>query len=131
MEDRGAMRNVAIAGLAMLVLAGAPASARATRRPAWLKKVIASLVAQPVANPPAKIVRYEHEGQRFYYVPPRCCDVPSVLYDSGGTVVCRPDGGITGKGDGRCPSALESLTEGKVIWRDSRHPRRLKPPSGP
>jgi hypothetical protein len=55
-----------------------------------------------------------------YYVPSKCCDVPSVLYDSAGAVVCSPDGGITGKGDGRCTDFFDARRDEVVVWRDPR-----------
>src|SRR5688572_6027645 len=70
--------------------------------PAWLTTLIAQLESQPVANPPASIAQYEYKGQTVYYLPPRCCDVPSTLYSATGAVICAPDGGMTGNGDGRC-----------------------------
>ena len=46
-----------------------------------------------------------------------CCDIPSVLYDTAGTVVCAPDGGFTGRGDGRCPAFISQRSNEKVLWR--------------
>ena len=114
----------ALLALAVLGPCSETASARkATHRPAWLQKLVADLEAQPVANPPASIVQYEHGGAVFYYQPPRCCDVPGVFYDSEGRRVCSPDGGFTGRGDGRCPEGLKNLRDGKVVWRDPRSGR--------
>ncbi|HEX6535209.1 MAG TPA: hypothetical protein VF041_11455 [Gemmatimonadaceae bacterium] len=73
-----------------------------------------------MANPPASVVRYKYHGADVYYLPPRCCDVPGVLYDSAGAVVCLPDGGITGKGDGRCNDFSAVRRDEVVIWRDRR-----------
>src|SRR5690349_6125847 len=71
--------------------------------PAWLRQLIAEQRAQPVANPPAYISRQVYEQGVFYYLPARCCDIWSELYDEEGELVCHPDGGITGGGDGQCP----------------------------
>jgi len=88
--------------------------------PAWLTELIQRLEREPVANPPASIVRYRYKGQTVYYLPPRCCDVPSNLYDADGRVLCHPDGGITGSGDGRCPDFLTERTDEHLVWRDPR-----------
>jgi hypothetical protein len=88
--------------------------------PAWLKQIIANLEAEPVANPPASITRYAYKGQTVYYLPPRCCDVPSELYDSTGAVLCGPDGGITGRGDGRCADFFTERKDEQLIWQDRR-----------
>lgn len=88
--------------------------------PAWLTALIQKLEHEPVANPPASIIRYRYRGADVYYLPPRCCDVPGVLYDTAGAVVCLPDGGITGKGDGRCTDFAATRSDETVIWRDRR-----------
>ena len=87
--------------------------------PPWLFQLIEEHASQPVANPPVQIVRQEYETGVFYYVPSRCCDVWSDVYDTEGTLVCHPDGGITGRGDGRCPDFGELLRE-EIVWRDPR-----------
>ena len=37
--------------------------------------------------------------------------------DSTGTVLCAPDGGIDGRGDGRCPDFLAERKEERILWR--------------
>jgi len=32
-------------------------------------------------------------------------------------LLCAPSGGITGKGDGKCPDFNEKAGEGKLIWK--------------
>ena len=87
--------------------------------PEWLVALIEQLESQPVANPPAYIARREYAAGVYYYLPPRCCDIFSNLYDSEGTIVCHPDGGFTGGGDGRCPALGQRLSE-EIVWRDAR-----------
>ncbi len=89
-------------------------------RPDWLTMRIAEIEREPVANPPALIARYDYKGQPVYYLPPRCCDIPSDVYDTTGAVICHADGGYTGKGDGRCADFLAERRNEKVIWRDPR-----------
>jgi hypothetical protein len=55
-----------------------------------------------------------------WYVPARCCDVPGVVYAADGSMLCEPDGGITGRGDGRCPDFAAARRDGVVVWRDPR-----------
>ncbi len=92
----------------------------ATPIPAWLKALIDELKAEPVANPPAQMIQFTYHGATVYYLPPRCCDIMSILYDADGNVLCSPDGGLTGKGDGRCPDFIETIKDEVVIWRDNR-----------
>lgn len=88
--------------------------------PEWLARVITQQESGPVANPPAVITRYEYKGQIVYYLPPRCCDVPSTVYSATGAVMCSADGGMTGGGDGRCPDFFEQRKAEKVVWSDKR-----------
>ena len=90
--------------------------------PDWLTALIAQLESEPVANPPAVLAQYEYKGQTVYYLPPRCCDVPSVVYGQAGNVICSADGGLTGKGNGRCPDFFAERKDEKIIWRDKRGP---------
>lgn len=88
--------------------------------PAWLTQLIGELKLEEPANPPAKIYRYTYGGQQVYLLSNRCCDVPSKLYDANGNVMCEPDGGITGKGDGRCPDFFEQRQNETLVWEDKR-----------
>ena len=88
--------------------------------PEWLTRLIQQQESQPVANPPASITRYEYNGQVVYFLPQKCCDIPSMVYDSKGIVICHPDGGISGKGDMKCPDFFEKRTNEKLIWKDAR-----------
>lgn len=91
--------------------------------PLWVTELIREFEREPVANPPAYVARYEYAGDTVYYVPPRCCDVPGTLYDESGTVICGPDGGLSGDGDGRCPDFASAARNERIIWRDSRRGR--------
>ena len=99
-----------------------PAHAPPADAPRWLVDRIRELERAPVANPPASVVRYTYKGRTAYYLPPRCCDVPSDVYDADGRLLCHPEGGITGTGDGRCPDFLAARTDEHLVWRDRRAP---------
>ena len=88
--------------------------------PAAITRLIHELEAQPPANPPAFVASYDYGGQVVYYVPPRCCDIYSDLYNAAGQIICHPDGGLIGKGDGRCPDFESQRTNERIIWRDLR-----------
>ena len=110
--------------LVLLIVAGCSANPAAPdtspSSPAWVMALIRQLETEPVANPPGFLVRYEYKQQDVYFVPQRCCDVMSVVYSSGGAVLCHPDGGFTGKGDGRCADFFAERRNERIIWRDSR-----------
>lgn len=98
-----------------------PGEATPETRPPWLLEFIAAQEAQPVANPPAYIARQEYAAGVYYFLPSRCCDIYSELYDAEGALVCHPDGGITGRGSGNCP-LLGDLVREEIVWRDTRRP---------
>lgn len=88
--------------------------------PACIRDEIRRMQSEPVANPPASVWQYEYEGALVYYIPPQCCDEPSKLLDENCNHICSPDGGLTGKGDGKCPSFFDTRTNEKLIWKDER-----------
>ena len=81
---------------------------------------ITQLESLSVSNPPAKIWQYTYNRQTVYYIPPKCCDIPSVLLNENCNTICSPDGGITGGGDGKCPDFFKTRTNEKLIWADPR-----------
>ena len=89
-------------------------------QPPFVDALIARLEAEPVANPPAEIWRYTYGGRPVWYVPPQCCDIPSQLYESDGDAICQPDGGFSGRGDGRCPDFGATRRDGVRVWVDPR-----------
>jgi len=103
-----------------LLLIGCNHSTSPDENPGWVKNLIATYEKDPVGNPPQSIWQYEYNGQVVYYVPPQCCDQFSTLYDANGTVICAPDGGITGQGDGKCSDFFQERRNEKLIWKDSR-----------
>jgi hypothetical protein len=88
--------------------------------PQWLTTLIEKLSTAPVANPPAQIIQYQYNDATVYYLPPQCCDIMGVLYDVDGHILCHPDGGIVGRGDGKCPDFHRTKAQKLVIWRDER-----------
>jgi hypothetical protein len=88
--------------------------------PAWVKQLISYFEAAPVGNPPQSIWKYEYKGNIVYYVPPQCCDMYSDLYDIEGKIICHPDGGITGSGDGRCTDFFSARQKEVLVWQDPR-----------
>ncbi|WP_310396516.1 DUF6970 domain-containing protein [Hymenobacter sp.] len=91
-----------------------------TARPQWLKARIAAVLAERKRNPLIRILRYDYGGQTVYYQSAPCCDQYSQVFDTKGRVVCSPDGGITGKGDGKCPDFEKNKTNEKLVWQDPR-----------
>jgi hypothetical protein len=83
-----------------------------------ISSVIDSIKKEPVRNPPASVWSFEHEGKTFFYIPPYCCDNFGVIYDTQCNVLCHPDGGFSGRGDGKCEGI--DLSNKVLIWKDDR-----------
>ena len=98
----------------------APGVAENSPQAPWLSELISQLEQEAPANPPAKIYRYNYNNQEVYYLTGRCCDIPSRLFDKDGNQLCEPDGGITGRGDGRCPDFATQRINETLIWEDKR-----------
>ena len=92
---------------------------------AWLTALIASFEDDDVANPPLKVSEYVYNGATVYFVPQRCCDIFSDLYNDSGLLIAHPDGGITGMGDGMAPDFSTNAAFVRVVWEDPRGQREL------
>jgi YHS domain-containing protein len=116
------MKNITIliAILLSSFLVSCTNSTPADGNPEWVKNLIATYEKDPVGNPPQSIWQYEYNGQTVYFIPAQCCDQYSKLYDANGTVICAPDGGFTGQGDGKCPDFVQMRKNEKLIWNDPR-----------
>lgn len=88
--------------------------------PACILEKIEAIKAERVWNPPGSVWQYEYNGKIVYFIPARCCDLPSALYDADCNLICNPDGGYTGKGDGKCTDFFEKRKNEKLIWKDER-----------
>jgi hypothetical protein len=92
--------------------------------PPFLRQIIAEYesVAEgsdAEASPEVEIWQHEYQGKTVFYLPlsrTHCCDRLSRLFDSDGTLICMPDGGFTGRGDGRCPDFLQSRSRGVLVY---------------
>ena len=111
-------RSRVLATTALLIAGCTPTVTE--EQPAFIKELIAGIEAAPAANSPGAIWQYHYGERTVYYMPPSCCDVPSALFDADGKLLCGPDGGFTGKGDGRCPDFFARRSQGRKIWDDPR-----------
>ncbi|MEK6890000.1 MAG: hypothetical protein AABW82_03520 [Nanoarchaeota archaeon] len=59
----------------------------------------------------AKIIKKcTYQSETVYYKITNCCDNYNSLYSIWGNLICSPDGGLTGKGDGRCLGEISNCT---------------------
>ena len=87
--------------------------------PNCIEKKIKQIKNEEVSNPPAQVWEWKTSGKTYYYISSDCCDDYNYLYDDHCNVVCAPDGGITGNGDGKCPDFKNSIQK-TLVWKDER-----------
>jgi hypothetical protein len=65
---------------------------------------------------PLWVYRYTYQNEYFYYLYADCCDQYNYLLDGECNIICAPDGGFSGAGDGQCPDYYQYLTSKQLIW---------------
>jgi hypothetical protein len=104
----------------IITMAGCAKRDTPSNIPSCIKQKIKEIQSEKVRNPPGSIWQYEYNGQTVYYIPQYCCDFPSQLFDSNCNLICNPDGGFSGKGDGKCPDFFANRKNEKLVWKDDR-----------
>ena len=69
---------------------------------------------------PVQIWQLVYQGKPAFYMVEDCCDRMNTLHDSAGYARCAPSGGLTGRGDGRCPAPLPSTNQMRLVWERAR-----------
>ena len=88
--------------------------------PSCILSKIDELKSKPKQNPAAEVYEFNYLNKKAYYFTADCCDQYNFLYDGNCNIICAPDGGISGSGDGKCVDFNESKQGGKLIWKDER-----------
>ena len=88
--------------------------------PSCIQSRIDEIKKQPKWNPPAEVNEYVYNGKKVYLFSADCCDQFNTLVDSACNPVCAPSGGITGKGDGKCPDFNQKAQLLRLVWKDDR-----------
>jgi hypothetical protein len=83
--------------------------------PACLQEKINAMIAEPNGSPQS-VTRFTYKKQTVYYMISPCCDKYNIVYDSACNILGYPDGGYTGKGDGKMTDFKNEAGEGKVVW---------------
>ena len=84
--------------------------------PACIQEMIDENKNGDASTPAEEIHRWSTKTTTYYYVVSECCDQYNYLLDETCQIVCAPDGGINGAGDGNCPYFGESF-ETDLIWK--------------
>jgi hypothetical protein len=113
------MKNVIVICCCIVLLAScAPKNLGMINMPTCLATKIDSIKKLPGVTPPQSVIQYSYKGKLVYYVTADCCDKFNEVYDDKCTSLGAPDGGITGKGDGKLTDFYAMATNKKVVWEN-------------
>ena len=113
------MRNLFITGcLIFLFISCSNKMQSAAAMPQCMITKIDSIKMNTKTNPPASVIRYTYKGYSVFYITTGCCDQFNPVYNSDCIYMGAPDGGITGKGDGKIPDFFANATNKKVLWEN-------------
>ena len=88
--------------------------------PTCIKNKVDSFKVAQKHEQPQKVVEYQYKGKKVYYVVMPCCDFFNEVYDEKCNFLGSPDGGFTGKGDGKLPDFFAEVKNEKLIWEVSK-----------
>lgn len=94
--------------------------AKADSLPACLQEMISKSTKEEPPTTPLRIDAYTYKDKTVYYVAADCCDFFNMVYDDSCNMICAPDGGITGKGDGQCADFFEEAKLIKTVWEKDK-----------
>jgi len=87
-----------------------------TAVPTCIKNKIDSFKLKEAHEKPQRVLEYVYKGKKVYYVVMPCCDFFNEVYDDKCNFLGAPDGGFTGKGDGKIPDFFEEAKSEKLVW---------------
>ncbi len=90
--------------------------ANIAKLPTCIKNKIDSFKLKEAHERPQRVVEYTYKGKKVYYVVMPCCDFFNEVYDDKCNFLGAPDGGFTGKGDGKIPDFFTEAKGEKLIW---------------
>lgn len=88
--------------------------------PACLQELINRTATEEPPTTPLRIDAYTYKDKTVYYVAADCCDFFNMVYDDSCNMICAPDGGITGKGDGKCADFFDEAKLLKTAWEKEK-----------
>jgi hypothetical protein len=84
--------------------------------PAWVNEAI-TLAKKNSSTLSTTIARYLYHNQTVYYISPVVTDGFSQLFDKKHTLLCSPEGGLTGKGDGQCTDFFQNAKNKVILFK--------------
>ena len=91
-----------------------------TEIPSCLEEKIKTMASDPHEGSPLSLTQYSYKDQTVYYIVSACCDKFNIVYDSVCNVLGYPDGGYTGRGDGKMNNFKKGATNRKLIWEKKK-----------
>jgi len=88
--------------------------------PKCMSNKIDSFKLKEAHEKPQRVVEYLYKNKKVYYVVMPCCDFFNEVYDDKCNYLGAPDGGFTGKGDGKIPDFTEQAKVVKTVWEASK-----------
>ncbi|MEO1803217.1 MAG: hypothetical protein AAFU33_00325 [Bacteroidota bacterium] len=88
--------------------------------PSCMRTRMGQILAEDPWEPTARIYEVTYQHQQAFFIPSHCCDIPSELYMPDCQLLCFPDGGLHGQGDGKCMDFEFQPDQAKLIWQDNR-----------
>ena len=88
--------------------------------PTCLKNKIDTFKLKEKHERPQSVVEYMYKGKKVYYIVMPCCDFFNEVYDEKCRYLGAPDGGFSGKGDGKLPDFTQEAKPGKEIWKSAQ-----------
>jgi hypothetical protein len=87
-----------------------------TKLPTCIKNKIDSFKLKEAHEKPQRVSEYAYKGKKVYYVVMPCCDFYNEVYDDKCNFLGAPDGGFTGRGDGKIPDFFAEAKSEKLVW---------------
>jgi len=88
--------------------------------PPCVRKKIDSFKLKQQHEQPQRVIEYSYKGKKVYYVAMPCCDFFNEVYDDKCNLLGSPDGGFSGRGDGKLPDFAKEAKNEKIIW-EAKH----------
>jgi len=85
--------------------------------PACVRQRIDAGMKENPRTTPLQVDEYDYKGRKVYLFTADCCDFFNTVYDENCKEICAPSGGITGKGDGKCPGFSDEAKHVRIIWK--------------